>query len=78
MNILNGKVIEMSGGRNGNIFDLVEKYPNRVIIKGGEGRISFDTSSLSANEVSPLNLKPSKILGSYYLSNKLPFRLGKK
>jgi len=77
-NLLNGEVIEMSGGRNGSVFDLAQKYPNRVIIKGGEGRINFDIASQNENEVSPLNLKPSKIIGSYYMSNKLPFRLGKK
>jgi len=77
MNILNGEVIEMSGGRNGSIFNLAQKYPDRLIIKEGEGTINFD-SSPSQNEVSPLDLKPSKIIGSYYMLNKIPFRLGKK
>ncbi|TKG89818.1 hypothetical protein EYV94_24680 [Puteibacter caeruleilacunae] len=79
MNILKGEVIEMSGGRNGNVLDLAQKFPNRVVVKGGEGSISFDTSSQkNSNNDSPLGLKPCKILGSYYLSNKIPFRLGKK
>lgn len=79
MNLLNGEVIEMSGGRNGSIFDLAQKYPNRVLIKGGVGIINFDISSqVNGNNSSPLGLKPSKTLGAYYLSNKIPFRLGKK
>lgn len=79
MNILNGEVIEMSGGRNSNIFDLAQKYPNGIILKSGEGSIAFDTSAQKNNtSASPLNLKPIKILGTYYMLNKIPFRLGKK
>lgn len=79
MNILNGEVIEMSGGRNGSIFDLAQRYPNRVVIKSGEGSINFDTSfQKNSKDISPLDLNPTKILGSYYLLNKIPFRLGKK
>lgn len=79
MNILKGEVIEMSGGKNGSIFDLAQRYPNRVVIKSGEGTIHFDTSQQkSTKEFSPLGLQPTKVLGAYYLSNKIPFRLGKK
>ncbi|WP_196887489.1 acetoacetate decarboxylase family protein [Aureivirga sp. CE67] len=79
MNILNGEVIEMTGGRNGSIFDLAERFPSKVVIKSGEGNIEFDMSAQKNNtDASPLGLEPSKILGAYYLSNKIPFRLGKK
>jgi hypothetical protein len=79
MNILNGEVIEMSGGKNGSVFDLAQRFPGRLIIKAGEGSVSFDKSSQKISEgASPLDLKPSKILGSYYMFNKIPFRLGKK
>lgn len=79
MNILNGEVIEMTGGRNGSIFNLSENFPNKLTIKSGKGTIDFDTSALkNKTDISPLDLKPSKILVAYYLSNKIPFRLGKK
>jgi hypothetical protein len=79
MNILRGEVIEMSGGRNGSVFDLAQKFPNRVIIIGGEGIVNFDISApKNNNTINPLKLRPTQILGSYYLSNKIPFRLGKK
>lgn len=79
MNLLNGEVIEMSGGRNTNIFDLAQKYPDRLIIKEGKGNVNFNTlAKNNSNIVSPLDLKPSKILGCYYMFNKIPFRLGKK
>ncbi|NLR91674.1 acetoacetate decarboxylase family protein [Flammeovirga agarivorans] len=76
MNLLNGEVIEMGGGRNGDIFGLAQKYPNKVTIISGKSEIHVDTSTVEGNY--PLNLTPSKILGGYYMLNKIPFRLGKK
>jgi acetoacetate decarboxylase len=79
MNIIDNEIVEMTGGRKGNVFDLAKRFPNKMTIKSGLGSIDFDTSeSRDKNLVNPLNLKPTKILGTYYLLNKIPFRLGKK
>ncbi len=74
--ILRGKVIlpGRSGGDATNkrsIINLAEQYPNRLIMKFGKGSISTKTRE----RYSPLNLKPSKIIGAYYLKNTIPFSL---
>ncbi|MGB0869099.1 MAG: acetoacetate decarboxylase family protein [Flavobacteriales bacterium] len=79
MNILNNQIIEMSGGRKENVFDLAKKYPSKIIIKSGLGSLDFNNYNLKGNkQESPLSLKPSKILGAYYMLNKFPFKLSKK
>lgn len=85
MNILNGKPIKMSkkaGGKGGytSIFDVAKKMPNLVTVKAGEGDVVFNISS-SQNEnsaVSALELKPSRVIGAYYMHNTIPFSLSGK
>lgn len=74
MNLLNGNVIKMSkkgNAPNTSILDIAKQIPNRISIKEGKGEISFNISSTQKNSTSqtPLNLKPSKIIGAYYMNN---------
>lgn len=84
MNILNGKVIKMSkkgneNGGNRSILDVAKQMPNLVTTKEGKGNIDFNISSKSKNNsVNPLELKPSKIIGTYYMYNTIPFSLSGK
>ena len=76
-NIRKGEIIEMTRSGSFNVFDIAEKFPNRMIVKRGKGEIDFDIQSDSENSSEhPFHLTPSKILGTYYLLNKIPFRLG--
>lgn len=84
MNILRGNVIKMGKKGNGNgngadvsILDIAKAMPNHIIIKEGQGEINFNISSAqkNSNSVSPLELKPSKIIGTYYMHNTMPFSL---
>ena len=84
MNLLHGEVIEMgkngNGGENRSIFDTAKMLPNRLTIKAGEGEITYtiSTAQKNSNTVSPLDLKPIKIIGAYYMHNTIPFKLRKK
>ncbi len=86
VNLYHGEVIEMnkngSGNMSGNrsIFETAEAFPNRLTIKGGVGEVVFNVSSTQkeSNTASPLDLKPTKIIGAYYMNNKIPFKLGRK
>lgn len=84
MNILRGNVIKMGKKGNGNgtnsktsILDIAKAAPNRITIKKGQGVISFKISPTqkTSNSVSPLELKPSRIIGTYYMHNTIPFSL---
>lgn len=82
MNILRGKVIKMSKTNNGDgsnksILDIAKAVPNRITIKEGKGEILFNISpnQKNSNSISPLELKPSRIIGTYYLYNTIPFGL---
>lgn len=80
MNLLDGKVIEMSKNGNGNknrsIFDLAKIFPHRITIKNGKGKI--DSHKNNKDLLSPLDLKPIRIIGAYYMHNTIPFKLRKK
>ena len=84
MNILHGNVIKMGKKGKGNganskssILDIAKAMPNRITIKEGQGEITFNTSSTKKNSdfISPLELKPSRIIGTYYMHNTIPFSL---
>jgi hypothetical protein len=84
MNLLRGEVIEMGKNGNGNqqrsIFDIAKAFPKRVTLKPGNGEIIFKQSPAQINNSvgSPLDFKPTKIIGTYYMHNTLPFKLRKK
>ncbi|WP_412986530.1 acetoacetate decarboxylase family protein [Pontimicrobium sp. IMCC45349] len=84
MNILRGNVIKMSKKGNGkgansntSILDIAKVIPDRITIKEGKGEISLNTSltQKNSNSVSALELKPSRIIGAYYMHNTIPFGL---
>ncbi|OSY88778.1 hypothetical protein WH52_03665 [Tenacibaculum holothuriorum] len=82
MNILRGKVIKMSKTNNGNgssksILDIAKVVPDRITLKEGQGKVTFNisTEQKDSNTVSPLELKPSRIIGAYYMHNTIPFGL---
>jgi len=74
LNIRNGKKIIM--GRTGeqkSVLEIAEKYPNLITVKYGEGSVSTNTDAISAYH--PLDLTPSRMIGAYYIFNKIPFSL---
>lgn len=85
MNILHGNVITMGKKGKGNgansakssILDIAKAMPNRITINEGQGKISFNISSAQKKSgfISPLELKPSRIIGTYYMHNTVPFSL---
>lgn len=84
MNILRGNVIKMGKKGKGNganskssILDIAKAMPNLITIKKGQGAITFNISATqkNSNSVSPLELKPSRIIGTYYMHNTIPFSL---
>ncbi len=82
LNLRKGKIIEIKRGRGKrSIIDLAKKFSRRLILKSGKAKVAFEFKSKSSTKDSnatahPLDLTPSKILGAYYLQNKIPFRLG--
>ncbi len=75
ISILRGKPTQMTrSGGQGNIIDVSKRYPNLLKVKGGKPSISFDNGT--GNH--PFDLKPTNIIASYYIHNKIPFRLGRK
>ncbi len=75
VSILRGKPIQMTrSGGQGNIIDVSKRYPNLLKVLGGKSTISFD----DASNDHPFDLKPSSVIASYYIHNKIPFRLGRK
>ena len=74
LNIRNDKVIEMGRtGERGSILELAEAYPNLVTVKYGLADIYTNTDTIPVSHA--LDLKPSRILGAYYMHNKIPFSL---
>ncbi len=74
--ILRGEVIVTgrsggSGSMKRSIISLAELYPKRLILQFGKGSLSTKANKKS----SPLMLRPSKIIGAYYLKNTIPFSL---
>ncbi len=77
ISLLNGKAIQITrSGRQGNIIDASKHYPERIKVQGGRANISFDHKSIG--KAHPFDLKAVKIIASYYIHNKIPFRLGRK
>lgn len=58
-------------------MDIAKVIPDRITIKEGKGEISLNTSltQKNSNSVSALELKPSRIIGAYYMHNTIPFGL---
>lgn len=84
VNIRKGKVIKMGKKSNekgerskSSIIDIAKAVPNRISLKEGLGQLSFNFlyTKDNSNTKSPLALKPSKIIGAYYLKNTIPFSL---
>lgn len=74
LNIRNDKIIEMGRtGERGSIIDLADRYPSLVTIEFGMVDILTNTDTIPTHHA--LDLKPSRILGAYYLHNKIPFSL---
>lgn len=84
MNVLHGKAIHM--GKKGkendassksSVLDIAKARPDLLTVKGGRGEISFDisTGQKSSGTISPLELTPSRVIGAYYMHNKIPFSL---
>lgn len=74
LNIRNGKVIEMGRtGEKGSILELADARPNLVTVKYGLADIYTNTDAIPTSHA--LDLKPSRILGAYYMHNKIPFSL---
>ncbi|CAM3426253.1 acetoacetate decarboxylase family protein [Parendozoicomonas haliclonae] len=80
VNLLNGKAIEMSGGRTKNLLDIAKRFPKKLQLIPGKADITFQAASGNSSSASAhaFDLTPSKILGGYYLLNKFTFQLGKK
>ncbi len=76
--ILRGQVILTGRSTGGtapkrSIISLAELYPNRLTLKFGKGSITSQARELA----SPLRLKPSRVIGAYYLKNTIPFTLSR-
>ena len=74
LNIKNGRIIEMGRtGERGSILDIAEQHPNLVTVEYGHAELYMNTDTIPTHHA--LDLKPSRILGAYYLHNKIPFSL---
>lgn len=74
LNIRNGNIIEMGRtGEKGSILQIADELPNLVTVKYGVADIATNTDVIPTAHA--LDLKPSRILGAYYLHNKIPFSL---
>lgn len=74
LNIRNGKIIEMGRtGERGSILELADERPNLVSVTYGSADMYTNTDSIPT--IHALDLKPSNILGAYYMHNKIPFSL---
>jgi PKD repeat protein len=73
--IRNGNIIEIgkTGGNQTSVINIAEQFPNLVTLQFGEAIITTNTDAISFDH--PLDLTPSKIIGGYYLKNKIPFGL---
>ncbi|BDD05837.1 acetoacetate decarboxylase family protein [Aureibacter tunicatorum] len=76
INILNGDIIQMNQSRSKSVFEISDKFPSRLKVIFGEGTINMSLNNKVKDHSHPLKLIPSKILGTYYLHNTIPFRLG--
>lgn len=74
LSIRNGEIIEIGKTKNKRSkFEVAEKFPEHLTIKFGEVSISTNTDLI--NVTHPLDLKASKIIGGYYVLNKVSFGL---
>lgn len=74
LNIRNGNVIEMGRtGEQASILEIADSFPHLVTVNYGNIDIQTDTDTITVAHA--LDLKPSRILGAYYLHNKIPFSL---
>lgn len=77
INLRNGEIIEMTRSAKRSVLDVAKQFPQHLTLLPGRANIDFEAST-SVSGVHALDLTPTKILGAYYLHNKIPFRLGKK
>lgn len=77
LNLLNGEIIKMSGGRKRNLIDISKRIPEKLSLKAGVAKIELNATTSDNGSPHALDLAPSRVLGGYYLLNKIPFRLGK-
>ncbi|MCF2873232.1 MULTISPECIES: acetoacetate decarboxylase family protein [unclassified Tenacibaculum] len=75
LQIRNGKIIVVgnTGGNENSVIQTANQYPNLITLKFGKPSITTNTDAISFNH--PLDLKPSRIIGGFYLKNTIPFGL---
>lgn len=75
LQIRNGKIIVVgnTGGNNNSVIQTAEQFPNKITLKFGKATITTNTDAISFKH--PLDLKPSNIIGGFYLKNTIPFGL---